>query len=99
MKQSTKLSWICREVWQMSKSAFREKNKDVHTMLMRKYKQVPQWWFLSILVCNVALTIFACEYYIDELQLPWWGVLLACALALFFTLPIGILKATTNQVL
>ncbi|KAH7659580.1 Oligopeptide transporter OPT protein [Dioscorea alata] len=86
-----------REVWQMSKSAFREKNKDVHTMLMRKYKQVPQWWFLSILVCNVALTIFACEYYIDELQLPWWGVLLACALALFFTLPIGILKATTNQ--
>uniref|UniRef100_A0A0E0PSW4 Oligopeptide transporter n=1 Tax=Oryza rufipogon TaxID=4529 RepID=A0A0E0PSW4_ORYRU len=30
-------------------------------------------------------------------HLPWWGVLLACALAIFFTLPIGIVTATTNQ--
>ncbi|OMP06990.1 Oligopeptide transporter OPT superfamily [Corchorus olitorius] len=32
-----------------------------------------------------------------QLQLPWWGVLLACALALFFTLPIGVIQATTNM--
>ncbi|KAJ3691180.1 hypothetical protein LUZ61_020344 [Rhynchospora tenuis] len=86
-----------REIWQLSKSAFQEKKVDVHTRLMSKYKQVPEWWFLCILIANIALIIFACEYYIDQLQLPWWGVLLACALAISFTLPIGIITATTNQ--
>ncbi|KAG9452645.1 hypothetical protein H6P81_005549 [Aristolochia fimbriata] len=86
-----------REIWQLSASAFREKRMDVHTRLMSRYKQVPEWWFLSILVLNIAATIFACEYYNDQLQLPWWGVLFACGLALFFTLPIGIITATTNQ--
>ncbi|KAJ3691182.1 hypothetical protein LUZ61_020346 [Rhynchospora tenuis] len=86
-----------REIWQLSKSAFQEKKVDVHTRLMSKYNQVPEWWFICILIANIALTVFACEYYIDQLQLPWWGVLLACALAIFFTLPIGIITATTNQ--
>ncbi|PIN02640.1 Sexual differentiation process protein ISP4 [Handroanthus impetiginosus] len=33
----------------------------------------------------------------STLQLPWWGVLLACAVSFFYTLPIGIISATTNQ--
>ncbi|KAF9602292.1 hypothetical protein IFM89_026409 [Coptis chinensis] len=85
------------EIWEQSKSAFQEKNVDVHTRLMSKYNQVPEWWFVLILIGNIALTIFACEYYNEQLQLPWWGVLLACGLAIFFTLPIGIITATTNQ--
>lgn len=85
------------EIWQLSRSAFQEKKVDVHTRLMRRYRQVPEWWFICILVANVAVTIFTCEYYIEQLQLPWWGVLLACAIAFFFTLPIGIITATTNQ--
>ncbi|KAK1258104.1 Oligopeptide transporter 7 [Acorus gramineus] len=86
-----------REILEMSKSAFQKKTMDVHTRLMSVYKQVPEWWFVCILAANIALTVFACEYYNDQLQLPWWGVLLACALAIFFTLPIGIITATTNQ--
>lgn len=65
---------------------------------MQKYKSVPMWWFWVILVVNIALIIFACQYYNESLQLPWWGVLLACGIAVFFTLPIGIINATTNQV-
>ncbi|KAF6174337.1 hypothetical protein GIB67_040830 [Kingdonia uniflora] len=86
-----------REIWQLSKSAFAEKNIDVHTRLMGKYKQVPQWWFICILLVNIGATILACEYYNEQLQLPWWAVLLACGLALFFTLPVGVIVATTNQ--
>lgn len=89
---------ICREIWEQSKSSFKEKKMDIHTRLMSKYKQVPEWWFWSILIVNITLTIFACEYYNEQLQLPWWGVLLACAIAFFFTLPIGIITAITNQV-
>lgn len=71
---------------------------DIHTKLMKRYKQVPEWWFVLILMVNIATTIFACEYYNEQLQLPWWGVLLACLIAIVFTLPIGIITAITNQV-
>lgn len=86
-----------REIWEQSKSSFKDKGMDIHTRLMARYKQVPEWWFWSILIANIAFTIFACQYYNDQLQLPWWGVLLACAIAIIFTLPIGIITAITNQ--
>ncbi|XP_057479005.1 oligopeptide transporter 7-like [Actinidia eriantha] len=86
-----------REIWEQSKSSFQEKTMDIHTRLMRRYKQVPEWWFWLILAINIAATIFACEYYNDQLQLPWWGVILACVIAFVFTLPIGIITAITNQ--
>ncbi|KAK9990167.1 hypothetical protein SO802_025152 [Lithocarpus litseifolius] len=85
------------EIWQLSKSALQEKNMDVHSKLMRKYKQVPQWWFMCLLLVNIVATICAFQFYNDQLQLPWWGILLACSLALFFTLPVGVITATTNQ--
>ncbi|XWS48614.1 hypothetical protein CRYUN_Cryun13aG0091800 [Craigia yunnanensis] len=87
-----------RDLWRQTKSAFQgNKKMDIHTKLMKKYKFVPTWWFVVILVLNIALVLFTCEYYNESLQLPWWGVLLACAIAFFFTLPIGIIAATTNQ--
>ncbi|CAG7894330.1 unnamed protein product [Brassica rapa] len=86
-----------REIWEQSMDSFKEKKMDVHTRLMQRYKQVPEWWFWCILAINIGVTIFACEYYKDQLQLPWWGVLLACTVAIIFTLPIGILTAITNQ--
>ncbi|XP_010267481.1 PREDICTED: oligopeptide transporter 7-like [Nelumbo nucifera] len=86
------------EILELSRSALKDKKRmDVHTRLMKKYKQVPQWWFMFILVVVMAATIFACEYYNDQLQLRWWGVLLACLVAYVFTLPIGVIAATTNQ--
>ncbi|CAL0313265.1 unnamed protein product [Lupinus luteus] len=86
------------EILQLSKSAFKEKKIDIHTKLMRKsYERVPEWWFLCILFFNITATIFICEYYNDQLQLPWWGVVLACVIAISFTLPVGIIRATTNQ--
>nr|XP_048319811.1 oligopeptide transporter 7-like isoform X3 [Ziziphus jujuba var. spinosa] len=86
-----------REIREQSRSSFQEKTMDIHTKLMRRYKQVPEWWFLVILVSSIAATIFACQKFNDQLQLPWWGLLLACAVGFFFTLPMGIITAITNQ--
>ncbi|GMN44352.1 hypothetical protein TIFTF001_013549 [Ficus carica] len=87
-----------RDLWSQTIRAFRGSKKlDIHTKLMKKYKSVPDWWFYVILVVNIILIIFACEHYNESLQLPWWGVMLACAIAIVFTLPIGIIQATTNQ--
>ncbi|KAF3453286.1 hypothetical protein FNV43_RR03726 [Rhamnella rubrinervis] len=89
-----------KTIWEMWKktAALRDQIGDVHTKIMKKnYEQVPQWWFHIILISMVALAIFCCEGFDQQLQLPWWGVLMACAIALFFTLPIGIIQATTNM--
>jgi OPT family oligopeptide transporter len=88
----------CSDILKLSKSAFQGKEIDIHTKIMRKhYKQVPEWWFVCILLFSITASTFVCEYYIDQLQLPWWGVMLACLLAISFTLPVGVIRATTNQ--
>ncbi|KAL8461706.1 hypothetical protein ACS0TY_032985 [Phlomoides rotata] len=89
-----------REIWQQTKASYQDKFGDVHTRLMRKnYEAVPQWWFHTLLVLVVAVSLFACEGFGRQLQLPYWGVLLAMALAFVFTLPVAVITATTNQVI
>ncbi|XVE80579.1 hypothetical protein DITRI_Ditri14bG0150800 [Diplodiscus trichospermus] len=84
-------------LWRKAKSAAKEKLSDVHARLMKKnYEAVPDWWFYVILISTLALSLFICEGFGNQLQLPWWGLLLACGIALIFTLPIGIIQATTN---
>ncbi|KAL3643307.1 OPT superfamily [Castilleja foliolosa] len=87
-----------RTIWQQTKASFQDKFGDVHTRLMRKnYEPVPQWWFHTLLVLVIGLSLFTCEGFGRQLQLPYWGVLLAMALAFVFTLPVGVIVATTNQ--
>ena len=86
-------------LWKQTARATKDHYSDVHTRLMKKnYKQVPQWWFYTILVLMVALAMVNCEGFDKQLQLPWWGLLMACGIALLFTLPFGIFQATTNAV-
>lgn len=76
-----------------------DKFEDVHTRLMRKnYEPVPQWWFYSVLIVIVGLSMLACEGFGRQLQLPYWGVLLAMGISLLFALPVSVITATTNQV-
>ncbi|CAK9177154.1 unnamed protein product [Ilex paraguariensis] len=87
-----------RTIWRQTKASVQDNFGDVHTRLMKKnYDPVPQWWFHSILIVVIGLALLTCEGFGKQLQLPYWGVLLAIALALFFTLPIGVITATTNQ--
>ncbi|KAM7278481.1 hypothetical protein ACFE04_005615 [Oxalis oulophora] len=82
-------------LWRKATSA---KGDDIHARIMKKnYKAVPEWWFQAILFVSIALSIYCCEGFGGQLQLPWWGVLLACCMAFIFTLPIGIIQATTNM--
>ncbi|CAN8323940.1 unnamed protein product [Cochlearia groenlandica] len=89
-----------KDLWTQSKGAFRKgKKMDVHTRIMkRNYKEVPLWWFLSIFTVNLVVIVFMCVYYKTQIQLPWWGAFLACLIAIFFTPLVGVIMATTNQV-
>lgn len=75
-----------------------EGKEDIHTRLMRKYRDIPPWWFYIMLAVTLAVSLVLCIVLKDQVQMPWWGLVFAGVLAFVFTLPISIITATTNQV-
>ncbi|KAM7277666.1 hypothetical protein ACFE04_004800 [Oxalis oulophora] len=71
--------------------------EDNHTKMMKKYDDIPSWWFYVLLVVTILVSLLMCIVFKKEIQMPWWGLLFAAALAFVFTLPISIITATTNQ--
>ncbi|KAK2640107.1 hypothetical protein Ddye_027902 [Dipteronia dyeriana] len=85
-------------MWKKTTTAAKDQFGYVHRRMMKKNcKAVPQWWFYTILILTVILSIYSLESFDKQIQLPWWG-LFACFMAFFFTLPVGIIQATTNLV-
>nr|GMC55118.1 oligopeptide transporter 4-like [Ipomoea batatas] len=85
-----------RGIYDQYRSASKEK-MDIHTRLMRKYKDIPSWWFYTLLLVTSIVSLALCIFMKNEIQMPYWGLLLACAIAFTFTLPISIITATTNS--
>ncbi|CAN0915795.1 Oligopeptide transporter 5 [Linum grandiflorum] len=90
-----------KSIWKMLKrtsTGMKDQFTDVHTRIMkRNYEVVPQWWFLAIMVVSFVLSFLATQGFNRQLQLPWWGLILSCAIAFVVTLPTGILVASANQ--
>ncbi|KAF9318874.1 hypothetical protein BG003_010391 [Podila horticola] len=78
------------QCWKESRS----ETEDIHSRLMRVYPEVPNWWYGLLFVVTLALSMVTCVVW-DFM--PWWAVLLALAIAIFFVLPVGIVQAVTNQ--
>ncbi|KAF9210190.1 hypothetical protein BGZ49_000011 [Haplosporangium sp. Z 27] len=72
----------------------RSESEDIHTRLMRAYPEVPEWWYGALFIVTLALSLITC---ICWHFMPWWGVLLALAIAAIFVLPVGVVQAVTNQ--
>lgn len=89
---------IHREIYERFRASYKGKD-DIHTKMMRRYKDIPSWWFYLLLVVTVAVSLVLCIFLNDQVQMPWWGLLFACVIAFIFTLPISIITATTNQVI
>lgn len=87
---------FCREIYNRFRNAVKD-GEDIHTRLMRKYEDIPNWWFHLMLVLTVVVSLALCIFMNDQVQLPWWGLIGACVLAFGFTLPVAIITATTNQ--
>lgn len=87
-----------REIYTRFRASYKEK-EDIHTRLMKNYKDIPSWWFHVLLVVTLAVSLVLCIALKKEVQMPWWGLLFAAVMAFAFTLPISIITATTNQVI
>ena len=75
------------------KSAFTN-SKDVHTRLMRSYKEVPEWVYLIVLCVSIGFGAAGIAAYPTNASpvIVLYGVLLAT----IFCIPIGIIMAITN---
>ncbi|KAF9275129.1 hypothetical protein BGZ68_000110 [Mortierella alpina] len=81
------------EIVERWKSA-RAENEDIHSRLMRVYPEVPDWWYGLLFIVTLALSFITCMVW-D--YMPWWALILAMMIAVFFVLPVGIVQAVTNQ--
>lgn len=68
---------------------------DIHSRLMRRYRDVPRWWFAAFGAGCVVLGIISIE--ICKTGLPIWAFFLALIFVTVFVLPFGIIQAITNQ--
>ncbi|KAL3580312.1 hypothetical protein D5086_018147 [Populus alba] len=85
-----------REILQKYRASYKGK-EDIHTKLMKRYKDIPSWWFYLLLGVTLIVALALCIFLNDQVQMPWWGLIFASAMAFVFTLPISIITATTNQ--
>ncbi|KAN0111238.1 OPT oligopeptide transporter domain containing protein [Russula decolorans] len=68
---------------------------DIHARLMSVYKEVPDWWYLTIFVTMFVFGVIIIEVW--ETDLPVWGFVLALLISFVYTLPLSMIVATTNQ--
>nr|XP_045084930.1 oligopeptide transporter 5-like isoform X2 [Aegilops tauschii subsp. strangulata] len=87
-----------RSFWnQLSQSTERKGCSDIHMQMMNKYRSIPMWCCILLTISMIGLAVFACEGFGNELQLPYWGVMLACLLVLTLVPPLAALRATACQ--
>ena len=67
---------------------------DIHMRLMSAYKEVPEWWYLSIMVVGTAMAFIMIGLFPTDM--PVWGVFFALAVAMVFIIPIGLIEAVSN---
>jgi OPT family small oligopeptide transporter len=62
--------------------------------MMRKYKAVPDRWYSVLLIVKIAFSFATCLAW--PTNLSWWGLIIALLISFMWTIPIGIVYATTN---
>ncbi|KAF5660521.1 sexual differentiation process isp4 [Fusarium circinatum] len=82
-----------KQIWQQWRNSTNEK-PDIHMKLMRKYKEAPTWWYMSLFAIMLLIGFYTVLGY--PTNLSWWAFLLAIAISFGFALPIGIIQAVTN---
>ncbi|UPK92172.1 hypothetical protein LCI18_003107 [Fusarium solani-melongenae] len=85
-------------VWGALKATISKKDnhegEDIHGRLMRAYKPVPIWWYGGVFAALIGISM--AFLYVENTQLPWWGLIISILLNIVLLIPIGLMKATCN---
>lgn len=68
--------------------------RDPLSVMMREYKEVPDWWFLIILLLTFMVTLLVMRYY--PTGMPVWVTIVILLVALAMLVPCMVLFATTG---
>ena len=82
----------------MSISTINAGKLDVHARLKSHYKEFLEWWFLILLVGIMEFSLLLSFVWRDEVQIPWWGMIMTCALSRLVTITIGVIQEIMNRV-
>lgn len=88
------LVWYRNDIIRQFRRSIRDE-KDVHARMMGVYKEVPVWWYGAIFVVAFIFGVVAIEIF--PTQFPVWALVLALFIGFIFVIPIGIIRAVTNQ--
>ncbi|CAK9440990.1 uncharacterized protein LODBEIA_P48590 [Lodderomyces beijingensis] len=67
---------------------------DPHSVMMRAYKEVPEWAFMIVLVISLVLAILCVKLYPAET--PVWGLFFALGINFVFLIPLTTIAARTG---
>ncbi|THH12088.1 hypothetical protein EW145_g232 [Phellinidium pouzarii] len=88
------LLYFRKQIWVQSRRAMHEQ-PDIHARLMSVYPQVPDWWYMIIFLSMFVFGIISIEVW--PTQFPVWAFVLSLIISFFYTVPIGMIQAITNQ--
>lgn len=90
--------WHRHEIWLGLKSLFKRGEKtayqDIHNRLMAVYPEVPEWWYLAVLLGAIGCSIAGVAGW-DTYTSPGC-VFYGLALCLVFIIPVGLIMAITG---
>ncbi|CAN3373931.1 hypothetical protein DIURU_005565 [Diutina rugosa] len=67
---------------------------DPHCDMMSRYAEVPDWWFVAILVLSTCLAIAGVVFY--PVQTPIWGIFFTIAINFVFLIPLTSIASVTG---
>ncbi|CCM00338.1 uncharacterized protein FIBRA_02368 [Fibroporia radiculosa] len=88
--------WYSKDISRQMRRAIHDE-RDVHARLMAVYPEVPWWWYAIIGVIAFVCGVVGIEIYPTEL--PVWAMVMAIVIALIFIIPVGMIRAITNQMI
>ena len=86
--------WYRNDIIRQFRRSIRDE-QDIHARMMSVYKEVPVWWYAAIFVVAFIFGVIAIEIF--PTQFPVWALVLSLLISVVFVIPIGIIRAVTNQ--
>ncbi|PVV05349.1 hypothetical protein BB560_000128 [Smittium megazygosporum] len=82
------------ELSQIFSRRFHLSHNDIHGMIMQRYKQIPNSYFLALFAITAGSGIAACNQ--TQINLPWWGFLTSIVIPSVLLIPFGMVAAVSN---
>ena len=62
--------------------------------MMHKYKDVPQWWYTTMFLIMIGMSLGVCLGYPTAMH--WWAFFVSIIIAIVWFVPIGLIQGMTS---